>query len=71
MLTNELKLFAGDNTDFYEAAMSYFCDEKKTVENKALMNEAFFAEVERKSAVARTGNEIGAWIANPNVKWVR
>lgn len=70
MLTNkELIMFAGENTDFYEAAMSYFCDKKQGAENKALMNEAWFAEVERKSGVSRQGNAIDAWIAHPATRW--
>lgn len=70
MLTNkELIMFAGENTDFYEAAMSYFCDKKQGSENKALMNEAWFAEVERKSGVSRQNNAIDAWIAHPATRW--
>jgi len=72
MLTNELKMFAGDNTTFYDAVMSYFCDKNvQTIENKSLINPAFFAEVERKAGVSREGTEIGAWMANPNTKWVK
>nr|DAL35956.1 MAG TPA_asm: hypothetical protein [Bacteriophage sp.] len=70
MLTNkELIMFAGENTDFYEAAMSYFCDKKQGSENKALMNEAWFSEVERKSGVSRQDNAIDAWIAHPATRW--
>lgn len=70
MLTNkELIMFAGENTDFYEAAMSYFCDKKQSVENKGLMQDAWFAEVERKSGVARGEGDISAWISHPSVKW--
>lgn len=71
IMNKELVQFAAGNTDFYEAAMSYFCDKKQTAENKALMNDAWFAELERKSGVTRAGNENGAWENNPMVKWVK
>lgn len=69
IMNKELVQFAAGNTDFYEAAMSYFCDKKQTAENKALMNDAWFAELERKSGVTRAGNENGAFENNPMVKW--
>lgn len=69
IMNKELVQFAAGNTDFYEAAMSYFCDKKQTSENKALMNDAWFAELERKSGVTRAGNENGAFENNPMVKW--
>lgn len=70
MLTNqELIKFANGNTDFYEAAMAYFCDGEKSSENKGLMQEAFLSEVERKSGVARSGLEVNAWINHPSVRW--
>lgn len=70
MLTNqELIKFANGNTDFYEAAMAYFCDGEKSSENKGLMQEAFLAEVEHKSGVTRSGLEVNAWINHPSVRW--
>lgn len=70
MLTNqELIKFANGNTDFYEAAMAYFCDGEKSSENKGLIHEAFLAEVEHKSGVARSGLEVNAWINHPSVRW--
>lgn len=62
--------FASGNTDFYEAASRYFqFENERTAENNAKLNEAFFAEVERKAGVAREGMDISAWMANPSVKW--
>jgi hypothetical protein len=69
LMNKELVQFAAGNTEFYEGAMSYFCDKKQSVENKGLLQEAFLAEVERKSGVSRSGNEISAWLNNPNVQW--
>lgn len=69
IMNKDLVAFAGDNTDFYEAAISYFCDKKQTAENKALMQDAWFAEIERKSGVSRDGNAVDAWIAHPSVQW--
>ena len=69
LMNKDLIAFAGENTDFYEAAMSYFCDKKQTAENKALMQDAWFAEVERKSGVSRKDNAVDAWIAHPSTQW--
>ena len=71
LMNKDLIAFAGENTDFYEAAMSYFCDKKQTAENKALMQDAWFAEVERKSGVSRKDNAVDAWIAHPSTQWVK
>ena len=69
LMNKDLIAFAGDNTDFYEAAISYFCDKKQTAENKALMQEAWFSEVERKAGVSRADNAVDAWIAHPSTQW--
>lgn len=69
LMNKELVQFAAGNTEFYEAAMSYHCDKKQSVENKALMQQAFLAEVERKSGVSRQSNEISAWMSHPSVQW--
>ena len=69
LMNKDLIAFAGENTDFYEAAMSYFCDKKQTAETKALMQDAWFAEVERKSGVSRKDNAVDAWIAHPSTQW--
>lgn len=69
LMNKDLIAFAGENTDFYEAAMSYFCDKKQTAENKGLMQDAWFAEVERKASVSRQDNAVDAWIAHPSVQW--
>lgn len=69
LLNKELTTFADGNAAFYEAAMSYFCDKKQSVENKGLMQEAFLAEVERKGGVSRKDNEMSAWISHPSTRW--
>lgn len=70
LMNNELVQFAAGNTDFYEAAMSYFADKEQGSEKKGLMHTAFMAEIERKSGVAREGLELNAWINHPSVRWV-
>ena len=52
-----LKLFA------YDTNVSY--DEKSKK-----ISDAFFAEVEARSGVKRTPENINAWCTNPNVRWV-
>lgn len=51
-----LKLFAYDtNTSYDEKAQK--------------ISDAFFAEVEARSGVKRSPENVNAWCANPNVKW--
>lgn len=73
ILTNEVIKFANGNTDFYEAALEYVADRKagKSVgfEKTSLLDKAYFAEIERKSGVAREGMELNAWVSHPSVKW--
>lgn len=69
LMNKELVQFAAGNTDFYEAAMSYFCDKEQGTEKKNLGHVAFMAEVERKSGVSRAGLEQNAWINHPSVRW--
>ena len=68
-LTKEIIQFAEGNTDFYEGAVDFY--HNPSVEKNEILNKAFFAEVERKSGVSRDGLTSGAWIANPQVHWVR
>ena len=49
--------------DFYNAALSYFCDKKQSVENKTLMQKAYLAEVERMAGV---GKDTYGWAAHPS-----
>lgn len=51
-----IKLFAYDNSVSYD-------------EKSKKINEAFFAEVESRSGVKRSLDNINAWCSNPNVKW--
>ena len=51
-----LKLFA------YDTSVSY--DEKRKK-----VNDAFFAEVEARSGVVRTAENLDSWPVNPSVKW--
>lgn len=69
-LSDEIVAFAAGNTDFYEAMTRYFqFENERTAENNAKLNEAWFAEVERKSGVSREGLDITAWAAHPAVRW--
>lgn len=69
-LANDIVLFANGNTDFYEAAVRYFSFEnERTADHNKTLNDAWFAEVERKSGVKMEGVDRDAWIAHPVVKW--
>lgn len=69
-LSNDIVAFAAGNTDFYEAMSRYFqFENERTAENTHKLNDAWFAEVERKSGVSREGIEHTAWMAHPAVKW--
>lgn len=69
-LSNDIVTFANGNTDFYEAMTRYFqFENERTAEHSAKLSDAWFAEVERKSGVAREGMDATAWIAHPAVKW--
>lgn len=52
-----LKLFS------YDTSVSYDAKAKK-------ISDTFFAEVEARSGVKRTPENINAWCTNPNVRWV-
>lgn len=70
MLSNEVIAFAAGNTDFYEAMSRYFqFENERTAENSNKLNDAFFAEIERKSGVSRNGMDATAWVAHPAVRW--
>lgn len=65
-IKEQLVTFSNNNMDFYNAALSYFCDKKQSVENKTLMQKAYLAEVERMAGV---GKDTYGWAAHPSVKW--
>lgn len=68
--SKELITFAGDNLDFYTCFNDYYMNEKaRTPENAEKINKAFFAELEKRSGVARTEDNANAWAANPQVQW--
>lgn len=73
ILTNEVIKFANGNTDFYEASLEYVTAKKAgtplNFDKSALLDKAYFAEVERKSGVSREGMEVSAWVSHPSVKW--
>lgn len=72
MLSNEVITFAAGETKLYEAASRYFqFESERTGENTAKLDKAFFAEIERKSGVAREGMDISAWMSHPSVRWVK
>ena len=72
MLSTEIVAFANGNTDLYEAAERYYrFENERTAENAEKLTNAFFAEMERKSGVSRTGLDISAWTAHPSVNWVK
>ena len=70
MLSNEVIAFAEGHTDLYEAAERYYrFANERTGENADKLTNAFFAEIERKSGVARTGLDPMAWANHPSVRW--
>jgi hypothetical protein len=76
MLTNELKLFAGNNTDFYVAFDEYYACKADTTRTPSIsmaemsekIQDGFFKEVARLSGMNREDNP-QAWMANPMVQW--
>lgn len=70
MLSNEIIAFAEGHTDLYEAAERYYrFANERTGENADKLTNAYFAEIVRKSGVARDGLEPMAWANHPSVKW--
>lgn len=76
-LSNEIVTFAAGDTKFFEAFQDYYNQVNKTgaydetvslSEKSEKINNAFFAEIEKRSGVKREGNE-NAWAAHPSVKW--
>lgn len=67
ILTPEVVHFAAGNTDFYEAAIENYL--KPAPEQSKILNAAFFAEIEKKSGVAREGLAPEAWVSHPSVQW--
>ena len=63
ILTPEVVHFAAGNTDFYEAALENYL--KPAPEQSKILNAAFFAEIEKKSGVAREGLAPEAWVSHP------
>ena len=68
ILSSEIVKFSNGDTDFYEAALENFSN--PTTEKSKILNEAFFAEIEKKSGVKREGLDLAAWINHPSVRWV-
>lgn len=67
ILIPEVVQFANGNTDFYEAAIDNY--HNPSPEKDALLNKAFFAEIERKSGVSKEGLALEAWMSHPSVQW--
>ena len=69
-LSQEIVQFANGNTDFYVAFQDYYFNrDKMTSENHDKIHNAFFAEIEGKSGVAREGLSTEAWVSHPSVQW--
>ena len=66
-LSADVVKFAAGNTDFYVAAIENY--HKPTAEQGKILDTAFFAEIEKKSGVSRSGMEAEAWMTHPSVKW--
>ena len=82
--SNDLIAFAHGDTKFYEQFCDYHFH-KSDVENgrklgaydnnvslsekEKVVNDAFFAEVERLSGVRRTAEVVDSWAVNPMVRW--
>ena len=44
-------------------------ENERTAINAQKLNDAFFAEIEKKSNVSREGIDVSAWVAHPAVRW--
>ena len=67
ILSTEIVKFAAGDTDFYECAVDNYLN--PTAEKKAIIQNAFFSEIERKSGVSRQGLTPEAWMTHPSVRW--
>lgn len=76
MITNELKLFAGNNLDFYVAFDEYYNCKADSARKPSIpmaemsekIQRGFFAEIERLSGQKREDNP-NTWLVNPQVQW--
>lgn len=83
-LSNEIVAFAAGNTDFFVAFQDYYFNYQDVCHGRKLggydssvsleqkedkVSKCFFAEVEKRSGVARDGVNPESWAGHPNVKW--
>lgn len=67
--SNDVVKFFG-NTDFVECFSDYYYNtDKMTAEQHNKIENAFFAEIEKKAGVAREGVTAEAWASHPSVQW--
>lgn len=67
--SNDVVKFFG-NTDFVECFSDYYYNtDKMTAEQHSKIENAFFAEIEKKAGVAREGVTAEAWASHPSVQW--
>lgn len=60
------------NTDFVECFSDYYYNtDKMTAEQHSKIENAFFAEIEKKAGIAREGITAEAWASHPSVQWVK
>lgn len=67
ILNKEIVNFCGGQTAFYESMVDNYMNPKS--ENDTILNQGFFAEIERMSGVSRDGIANDAWASNPSVRW--
>ena len=67
ILNKEIVNFCGGQTAFYESMVDNYMNPKP--ENDTILNQGFFAEIERISGVSRDGIANDAWASNPSVRW--
>lgn len=70
VFSNEIVKFAEGNLDYFESFSRYYFNEsERTAEKADLIQKAFFAEVEKRSNVKCTPENMDSWVANPLVQW--
>lgn len=69
-LSKEILTFAAGDTTFFEAFSDYYFNhDKMSQEQHDKIHKAFFSEIEKRSGVVRTEENINSWCANPMVQW--
>lgn len=66
-ISSEITCFAKGNSDFYQAALENHLN--PSADQNKILNDAYFAEIEKMSGVTRKSMDYNAWMSNPSVRW--